>query len=91
MKNVVGAAVALLLLAGSAFAQTSPVTSEPQPGAGIMMGNEPRPGGPTKSARFRLQVGHIALGLTCPDDEPLKTCADFAMQLLDKAEAMQKR
>ncbi len=94
MKTIVAASLAFLLLAGSAIAQTPPTTPpttpETQPGLGKATGNEPRPGGPAKSARFRLQVGRIYLGLTCPDDESLKACADFAMQLLDKADALQK-
>lgn len=56
-----------------------------------MMEEDYRPSGPVKSARFRLQVGRASLGMTCPDDETLKACADVAMQLLDKAEAMDKR
>ena len=90
MKNIVGASLVLLLLAGNATAQTPPSAPDVPPAVAKMMGDAPRPAGPMKSARFRLQVGHIFLGLTCPDDEPLKVCADFAMQLLDKAEAMQK-
>lgn len=76
-----------LLVAAPAFAQSPPapeVPPVPKPPA------EAAHGGPEKSARFRLQVGHIYLGLTCPDDEPLAACEQFAMHLLDKAEAMQK-
>jgi len=90
MKAIVGASLAVLLLTGSAIAQAPPAPPDDQPGAGKKPAVDPSPGGPTKSARFRLQAGHIFPGLTCPDDESLKACADFAMQLLDKAEAMQK-
>ena len=91
MKIVAGASLALSLLAGPAVAQTPPAAPDAPPGLGKVMGEDARPAGPLKSARFRLQVGRVVLGLTCPDDEPMKACADFAMQLLDKAEGMQKR
>ena len=93
MPIMIRASLALLLLAGSAQAQTPSPAPEPQaqPSAGPSTNEAPRLPGPAKSARFRLQVGRVSLGLTCPDDEPLKACADFAMQLLDKAESMQKR
>lgn len=76
----------------SATAQTPPPPPDMRPpGPGRMMEEDYRPSGPVKSARFRLQVGRTSLGMTCPDDETLKACADVAMQLLDKAEAMDKR
>jgi hypothetical protein len=80
-------AALLLLVATPALAQTPPAPeAPPAPKAPA----EAAHGGPEKSARFRLQVGHIYLGLTCPDDESLAACEQFAMHLLDKAEAMQK-
>ncbi|MDX7952882.1 hypothetical protein P7D22_17080 [Lichenihabitans sp. Uapishka_5] len=46
---------------------------------------------PTKAARFRVDAGDVALGMTCPEDEPLKNCQDFALQLLDKAGSIANR
>ena len=40
---------------------------------------------PSKAARFRIEAGDVTLGIKCPDDEPMKACADFTLQLLDKA------
>ena len=39
---------------------------------------------PSKAARFRVETGDMKLGIKCADDEPMKTCADFTLQLLDK-------
>ena len=90
MKTGFGIIAASLLLAGSAAAQAPPPAPDAPPRPDRPMDAPQRPDGPAKSARFRLQVGHVLLGLTCPDDEPLKACEEFAMQLLDKAESMQK-
>ncbi|MCW6509981.1 hypothetical protein [Lichenifustis flavocetrariae] len=46
---------------------------------------------PTKAARFRLEAGDISLGMTCPEDEPLKACAEFTLQLLDKLGSLPKK
>lgn len=46
---------------------------------------------PTKAARFHVEAGDVTLGMTCPDDEPLKACQDFALQLLDKAGSIAPR
>lgn len=91
MRAIIGASLAVLIVASGAAAQSPPPSPERPPRDAMMMEAPPRPPGPVKSARFRLQVGRISLGLTCPDDEPMKACEEFAMQLLDKAETMQKR
>ena len=90
MKAIFGVGLTMSLIASSAIAQAPPAPPDDRTDMGRMMRAPPAPGGPAKSARFRIKVGDISLGLTCPDDEPLKVCADFAMQLLDKAQAMQK-
>ena len=50
-----------------------------------------RPPPPSKAARFRVEAGDITLGMKCPEDEPLKACQDFALQLLDKAGSVATR
>ena len=51
---------------------------------GAMRGHHHRPPPPSKAARFRIEAGDVSIGMKCPDDEPLKDCADFTLQLLDK-------
>lgn len=63
--------------------------------AGDMMGRErmwhhPMPP-PSKAARFHIETGDVKLGIKCADDEPMKTCADFTLQLLDKLNAAPAR
>ena len=40
---------------------------------------------PSKAAHIRFEQGDLKLDVKCADDEPMKTCADIALQLLDKA------
>jgi hypothetical protein len=42
---------------------------------------------PSKAAHFRLEKGDLKLDVKCADDEPMKSCADIALQLLDKVAA----
>lgn len=42
------------------------------------------PAPPSKAAHIRLEKGDMKLDLECADDEPMKTCSDIALQLLDK-------
>jgi hypothetical protein len=44
----------------------------------------PPPPPPSKAAHFRVERGDLKLDVKCADDEPMKACADVAMQLLDK-------
>ncbi len=48
-------------------------------------GERPPPPPPSKAAHFRLEKGDLKLDVKCADDEPMKSCADIALQLLDKA------
>ena len=50
-------------------------------------GERPPPPPPSKAAHIRLEQGDLKLDVKCADDEPMKTCADIALQLLDKAAA----
>ncbi len=43
---------------------------------------------PSKAARFHIETGDADIGIKCADDEPMKTCADFTLQLLDKIAAL---
>lgn len=45
---------------------------------------------PSKAAAFHIEAGDMRIGVKCPDDEPLKACADFTMQLLDKLGSTQR-
>ena len=45
----------------------------------------PPPPPPSKAAHFRLETGTVSLDVKCADDEPMKACADIALQMLDKA------
>ena len=38
----------------------------------------------SKAAGFRVETGDVTLGIRCPEDEPMKVCGDFTLQLLDK-------
>lgn len=46
---------------------------------------------PSKAARFRIETGDVKLGIKCADDEPMKSCADFTLQLLDELNAAPAR
>lgn len=51
-------------------------------------GHRPPPPRPPKAAHFRIERGDTAVDIKCADDEPMKGCADFTLQLLDKLQAM---
>jgi hypothetical protein len=74
----------------------------PQPGGPITTGQAPQPppaGGqrgevpppPSKAAHFRVEQGDNAIDVKCADDEPMRACADIAMQLLDRLGITQAR
>jgi len=60
----------------------------PQPPAG-----SPRSDGPpsTKAAHFRVEQGDNAIDVKCADEEPMRACADIAMQFLDRLGITQAR
>ncbi len=43
---------------------------------------------PSKAARFHIETGDADVGIKCADDEPMKACADFTLQVLDKLAGM---
>jgi hypothetical protein len=88
---------AALLIASAAVAQPAPPPGGPRPGpeagapppGGPRRGPEaPPPPPPAKAAHFRLERGETALDVKCADDEPMKACADLALQMLDRLAAL---
>jgi hypothetical protein len=59
----------------------------PPPGPGPR-GRRPPPPPPSKAAHFRLQRGDAMVEVKCADDEPMKLCADLALQMVDRLQAM---
>jgi hypothetical protein len=47
----------------------------------------PPPPPPSRAAHIHLGRGDTVLDLKCAEDEPMKTCADLALQLLDRLQA----
>lgn len=45
------------------------------------------PPGPGRGARFHIEDGQSRIDLRCPDSEPMKTCADVLLQVLDRMQA----
>lgn len=58
----------------------------PPPPAGPEGRRPPPP--PSRAAHFRLERGDAALDVKCGEDETMKACADIALQMLDKMQAM---
>ena len=57
----------------------------PPPPPGDRRGPPPPP--PSPAAHFRLVRGDTVLDVKCADNEPMKSCADIAQQMLDKLQA----
>ena len=60
----------------------------PPPPPGAFRGPPPPP--PSRAAHFRLERGDSALDVKCAEDEPMKACADIALQMLDRLQALPK-
>jgi hypothetical protein len=60
----------------------------PQPPAGSPRSDGPPP---TKAAHFRVEQGDNAIDVKCADEEPMRACADIAMQFLDRLGITQAR
>jgi hypothetical protein len=71
----------------------------PQPGSPTTTGQAPQPPGssrsegppPSKAAHFRVEQGDNAIDVKCADEEPMRACADIAMQFLDRLGITQAR
>ena len=103
-KTIALLSAAALLSASAALAQPAPPPGGPKPGPEAGAPPPPPPGGPhagprgprggpdapppPKAAHFRLERGDTALDVKCAADEPMKACADIALQLLDKLAAL---
>jgi hypothetical protein len=61
----------------------------PPPGGPGPRGQRPPPP-PEKAAHFRLQRGDALLDVKCADEEPMKACADLALQMVDRLQALPK-
>jgi hypothetical protein len=88
----VGAAVALLATTAMAQAPQPPSgpARSPNPQA-VAPPTAPAPSAPrsegpppSKAAHFRVEQGDSGIDVTCADDEPMRACADLAMQFLDR-------
>jgi hypothetical protein len=60
------------------------------PPPGGPRGHRPPPPPPSKAAHFRLEHGDIVIDVKCADEEPMKACADFTLQMLDRVQASPK-
>jgi hypothetical protein len=63
--------------------------SPPPPGAPGPRGQRPPPL-PERAAHFRLQRGDALVDVKCADEEPMKTCADLALQMVDRLQTLSK-
>ena len=61
-----------------------------QPSAGALRSEVPLPP-PSKAAHFRVELGDNGIDVKCADDEPMRACADIAMQFLDRLGIAQPR
>jgi hypothetical protein len=103
-KTIALLSAAAILAASAAAAQPAPPPAGPRPGPEAGAPPPPPPGGPhggprgqrggpdapppPKAAHFRLERGDTALDVKCAADEPMRACADIALQLLDKLAAL---
>ena len=55
-----------------------------RPGAGEMMSDQPV----HKGAHIHLQHGDTMLDVKCADDEPMTSCADLTLQMLDQLQGL---
>ena len=67
---------------------TATTGQAPQPPAGSLRSDGPPP---TKAAHFRVEQGDNAIDVKCADEEPMRACADIAMQFLDRLGITQAR
>jgi len=91
-KTAILSAVALTMLAGSAFAQEAPPPPKPDaPMADGGPGKRPPPPPPpaaSEYAGFDIQLGRGAgIHVACGKDD-IKTCVEAASSLLEKAQGM---
>jgi hypothetical protein len=61
----------------------------PPPGGPGPRGQRPPPP-PERAAHFRLQRGDALVDVKCADEEPMKICADLALQMIDRLRTLSK-
>jgi hypothetical protein len=61
----------------------------PPPGGPGPRGQRPPPP-PERAAHFHLQHGDALIDVKCADEEPMKACADLALQMIDRLQAAPK-
>jgi hypothetical protein len=61
----------------------------PPPGGPGPRGQRPPPP-PERAAHFRLQRGDALVDVKCADEEPMRTCADLALHMIDRLQALSK-
>jgi hypothetical protein len=61
----------------------------PPPPPGGPRGQRPPPP-PQRAAHFRLQRGDALIDVKCADEEPMKACAELALQMVDRLQALPK-
>ena len=59
----------------------------PPPGGPGPRGQRPLP---ERAAHFRLQRGDALIDVKCADEEPMKACAELALQMVDRLQAPTK-
>jgi hypothetical protein len=99
MRSLFAALAVTAFLSGQALAQTPPSQpggddhgdTRPAPASeehdgdwdhGGMRPHRPMPH--SRAAGIRIETGDLSIGVRCPEDENMKACADFTLQLLDK-------
>ena len=60
----------------------------PLPGGPGPRGQRPPPPPPSRAAHFRLQRGDAMVDVKCADEEPMKVCADLALQMVDRLQTL---
>jgi hypothetical protein len=93
-QSTVCVVAAAALVATTAFAQAPqppsarapnpPAAGQSTPPPPSAPRREEGPPPPSKAAHFRVEQGESGIDVTCADDEPMRACADLAMQFLDR-------
>jgi hypothetical protein len=71
-------------------AEAGDTDGPPPPPAGPAPRGQRPPPPPERAAHFRLQRGDALLDVKCADEGPMKTCADLALQMVDRLQTLSK-
>jgi hypothetical protein len=83
-----GVAPPLMSPGAEAGDMNGPPPPPPPGGPGPRSQRPPPP--PERAAHFRLQRGDALLDVKCADEESMKTCADLALQMIDRLQTLSK-